>query len=538
MAGPNMKNFESIFNNLSADKLRAFYAGADDVAMKGINSGFENLLRSRARTMSGSLTDPQTLMQLARYGGRQGAVPGAGLGALLGFATAPSTETENALGAKTVKGPSIGDRLTNALTYGVGGAAIGAGTGAYNMRNLAKQLAGKNAPPEVAEAFLNSAKLGPEIEKIVANAQAIAKRNGSAPGMPTAEFRNEGDVSALLSRLHSSLGADDAQKGLLRRWFGGGDDYNTHIKRQMLASMMGVDVKALNDPAIAKQFDAAAARIFPMLNKDTSKTLKEVSEGAMNRRFAMPKDMVDDSVSTSGQIAGAAIGGGLGGAFSGGFAAMPAAAAGSWIGGRVPQLFNKLKGQAIKDKDISLYAAMKGGRPTFEGRYGPLEMNVNQNFSNKDADRLRNEFFNMKNLHDRKILQPIYPATGDPTRQMLMGQGVDYAKRLGAIGALGSTAALGGAGLAGGAYALSRNNGFGFGDDGGNDFAPLPAPGPAYGPSIHPNAAINNVRPRPFPAVQYSQDALQKKLGSAITKTAAKTRPSAAIVSAFRSLSR
>jgi len=530
MAGPNMKNFESIFNNLSADKLRAFYAGADDVAMKGINSSFENLLRSRARTMSGSLTDPQTLMQLARYGGRQGAVPGAGLGALLGFATAPSTETENALGAKTVKGPSIGDRLTNALTYGVGGAAIGAGAGAYNMRNLAKQLAGRNAPPEVAEAFLNNAKLGPEIEKIVANAQAVAKRNGSAPGMPTAEFRNEGDVSALMSRLHSSLGADDAQKGLLRRWFGGGDDYSTHVKRQMLASMLGVDVKALNDPAIARQFDAAAARIFPTLNKDTSKTLKEVSEGAMNKRFGNPAAIYPKGgLSAPSAVAGAALGGVMGSAVPIPGASTVGTIAGGYMGATVPRLIDRLTGKAVVNKDQSILRAIgSGDKAGFTNAYGNLEMNLAPGFDQKAGDQLRNQFFKLNDLHKRGILQPnemLNAAPGlDPTRQMLISQMGGKAKRIGALGALGT---LAGTGALGATYAYGNYNGAGFNsNDGGNDFAPLPAPGPIYGPSIHPHAAINNVVPK------------RDKESSAKVKTATKTRPSVAIVNAFKSLSR
>jgi len=536
MANPiNTRNFNNIYNALTADKLRNFLSKIDPTDFATLDKDFKNLLNARARTMSGSMTDPQTLMQLAQYGGRQGALPGAGLGAALGFVTAPGTESENIVGAKSYKAPTIGDRLMNALTYGAGGAAIGAGAGAFNMRQLAKQLSGKNAPPEVMEAFLNQAKLGPEVEKLVANAHSVATRGGRNLN-PTAVFRDEGDLAGLMSRLQTSLTADDASRGVLSRWFGG-DDFNTHIKRQILAGLMGRDVSALADPAIAKEFNAAAARLYPMLNKNTAKTLKSVSEGALAKRFKAPADLIDDTVDGANQLAGLGLGGLLG-SVAGAPGTLAGSAAGAYIGGKIPGWWNRLRGAPIRDADQAVLRSMlTGDRAGVENMFGKMDMNLGAGFGQKEADKLRADLFKMKELYDRRIFQPI---GGDGTREMLKKQMLSD-NSLRAAGLMG----LGTAGVAGLAAAKNRLGSMGA-DSSDMDIDPneqqlAPAEpvkfdpstiqtgnGPMQGPAASPNHPRNRRRSN---MNMFDNDPFQK-VGFV------KTRPSSAIVSAVTRLAR
>ena len=543
MANPiNTRNFNNIYNALTADKLRNFLSKIDPTDFATLDKDFKNLLNARARTMSGSMTDPQTLMQLAQYGGRQGALPGAGLGAALGFVTAPGTETENIVGSKSYKAPTIGDRLMNALTYGAGGAAIGAGAGAFNMRQLAKQLSGKNAPPEVMEAFLNQAKMGPEVEKLVANAHSVATKGGRNLN-PTAVFRDENDLVGLMSRMQTSLAADDASRGAFSRWWNG-DDYNTHIKRQILAGLMGRDVSALSDPAIAKEFGPAAARLYPMLNENTAKTLKSVSEGALSKRFKAPADLVDDTVDGANQLAGLGIGGLLG-SIAGPAGTLAGSAAGAYMGGKIPSWWNRLRGAHILGADAAAQGSMRSGdRNAMESLFGKMDMNLAPGFGQKEADKLRADLFKMKELYDRKIFQPI---GGESTRGMLKKQIGEKALRAAGLGTLG-VAGLGTVGAA------TYGAGGGFDNIFGNASNPNADPNsqqltgsdtaPATGPSIGNelqgppiNPFHKNLPMRPMDLYRKNKPA-QYMDDDSIKLSSARVRPSSAIVSAITGLAR
>lgn len=559
MANPiNTRNFNNIYNALTADKLRNFLSQIDPTDFATLDKDFKNLLNARARTMSGSMTDPQTLMQLAQYGGRQGALPGAGLGAALGFVTAPGTESENIVGAKSYKAPTIGDRLMNALTYGAGGAAIGAGAGAFNMRQLAKQLSGKNAPPEVMEAFLSQAKLGPEVEKLVANAHSVATKGGKNLN-PTSVFRDEGDLVGLLSRLQSSLAADDASKSVFSRWWSG-DDYNTHIKRQILAGLMGRDVSALADPAIAKEFNAAAARLYPMLNENTAKTLKSVSEGALAKRFKAPTDLIDDTVDGANQLAGLGVGGSLGailgtlaggaGSVAGPAGTLAGATAGAYMGGKLPGWWNRLRGAHILSADAAAQGAMKSGdRNAMESLFGKMDMNLSPGFGQKEADKLRADLFKMKELYDRKIFQPI---GGEATRGMLKKQMLSD-NRLRAAGLMGLGTA-GVAGIGGAAYGMDRlmNNRSAANPDNDPNTEqlqptptltptqnPRPRPAPIQAaPVMSPMAPVMSPPMHTAPRMDFIDPDIINNMGNMHKAGAAKVRPSSAIVSAITGLAR
>jgi len=558
MANPiNTRNFNNIYNALTADKLRNFLSKIDPTDFATLDKDFKNLLNARARTMSGSMTDPQTLMQLAQYGGRQGALPGAGLGAALGFVTAPGTESENIVGAKSYKAPTIGDRLMNALTYGAGGAAIGAGAGAFNMRQLAKQLSGKNAPPEVMEAFLNQAKLGPEVEKLVANAHSVATKGGRNLN-PTAVFRDEGDLAGLMSRLQTSLSADDASRGAFSRWWNG-DDYNTHIKRQILAGLMGRDVSALADPAIAKEFGPAAARLYPMLNENTAKTLKSVSEGALAKRFKAPTDLVDDTVDGANQLAGMTTGGllaallGPAGTVVGPAGTLAGAGAGHYIGGKLPGWWNRLRGAPIRDADQAVLRSMlTGDRAGVENMFGKMDMNLGAGFGQKEADKLRADLFKMKELYDRKIFQPI---SGDGTREMLKKQIGEKALRAAGLGTLG-VAGLGTVGAATYGAGGGFDNIFGNASDPNADpnsqqLKPTPAepkntqprPKPTQAPIpaapvMTPMAPVMSPPMHTAPRMDFIDPDIINNMGNMHKAGAARVRPSSAIVSAITGLAR
>ena len=291
MANP----LQAILSHLS--KGNANYLGQISKKQMGnLNKSLMDIIQSRAKNFTGDLSDPKVIQQLIQHGMRGGGAAGGGLGALYGFMSAPGTETENVMGVKKTTGPSLGDRLTNALAYGAGGAAVGAGASAYNMRNLAKELMAGGANkinPETLSNFIQSSGMQGGLDKAVAN---FAKLNPSkvapnvaknvAPAANTA-FRNADEMTNFISALRSDLAESRKGTGLMKRFFGK-SDVNEAMGIQLLSNLTGMPAEdILTNPQFSAILKNNAPMMFSRFDDASLGHIKRIGDAIRNRRFSM-----------------------------------------------------------------------------------------------------------------------------------------------------------------------------------------------------------------------------------------------------------
>lgn len=285
MAKPKMPNInkDTIANALSGllggeGKAYGAYMGAGNA--EKINEALAKLVSGHAGRMGGQL-DSGTVMELLRRGGANYALPGAGVGALTGFFAAPGQEEENLLGVKKYRAPTIGDRLMSALTYGAGGAAVGAGAGALMQRSMAKKLLESGASPDLVQSYMSQSGLMPNVEQtIMSTAQRGARGAAGAAMGPNAAWRNPQDMANSLSSLHASVMAMAGERGMRDRNVIAGVTYLANATGLPIATIM-------KDPnAVSQAINRSAMANFQKFDEKSMGAMETVMSAIKNGTFA------------------------------------------------------------------------------------------------------------------------------------------------------------------------------------------------------------------------------------------------------------
>jgi len=254
------------------------YMGAGNA--EKINEALAKLVSGHAGRMGGQL-DSGTVMELLRRGGANYALPGAGVGALTGFFAAPGQEEENLLGVKKYRAPTIGDRLMSALTYGAGGAAVGAGAGALMQRSMAKKLLESGASPDLVQSYMTQSGLMPNVEQtIMSTAQRGARGAAGAALGPNAVWRNPQDMANSLSALHSSVMTMAGERGMRDRNVIAGVTYLANATGLPIATIM-------KDPkAVSQAINRSAMANFQKFDEKSMGAMETVMDAIKKGVFA------------------------------------------------------------------------------------------------------------------------------------------------------------------------------------------------------------------------------------------------------------
>lgn len=265
MAKPKLKQdaiLKAVYNMLGKGQAQRLLMG--ELANRPVvEQEIAKLVRDHAARVGGKL-NVNTATELMRQGGGL-ALPGAGVGAVTGFLTAPGQEEENLLGMKKYRGPSMADRLQYALMLGAGGAAAGAGLGAYNQRQLAQQLvANKRLDPSVIQSYLRTANLVPQVEKTITTQAARAGKGagGAAAATANAALRSPQEMSNSLQLMYHSI--------MNRAQTHGFKDANVLSGMNMLSNLTGQPPQVLvnnSSAAIAAIEQASLAHYGKLDNK-------------------------------------------------------------------------------------------------------------------------------------------------------------------------------------------------------------------------------------------------------------------------------
>jgi len=254
------------------------YMGAGNA--EKINEALAKLVSGHAGRMGGQL-DSGTVMELLRRGGANYALPGAGVGALTGFFAAPGQEEENLLGVKKYRAPTIGDRLMSALTYGAGGAAVGAGAGALMQRSMAKKLLESGASPDLVQSYMSQSGLMPNVEQtIMSTAQRGARGAAGAAMGSNAVWRNPQDMANSLSALHSSVMTMAGERGM--------KDRNVIAGVTYLANATGLPIATImKDPkAVSQAINRSAMANFQKFDEKSMGAMETVMDAIKKGVFA------------------------------------------------------------------------------------------------------------------------------------------------------------------------------------------------------------------------------------------------------------
>ncbi len=283
MAKPNI-NKDALMNALvgimGEGKNRARDAMLDSRNMPKVEEALAKLVSGHAGRMGGELNSA-TITDLLRQGGANFALPGAGVGALTGFFAAPGQEEENLLGIKKYRAPTIGDRLMSALTYGAGGAAVGAGVGAVNTRSMAKKLLESGASPDLVQSYIGQTNLMPQIESTILNTAQRGGRGAAAAALgPNARWRNPQDMANSLSSLHASIMTMAGERGMR--------DRNVIAGATMLANSTGLPIATImKDPkAVSQAINRSAMTNFTKFDEKSMGAMETVINAIKNGTFA------------------------------------------------------------------------------------------------------------------------------------------------------------------------------------------------------------------------------------------------------------
>lgn len=259
------------------DSARRAWSGIDSGFLKGqkYDKRLADIIGNRAATMSGKV-NPAVLKELLARGGASTVLPGAAVGAGLGFLGAPSTEEENLLGMTKRRNPGIGDRLQYALTGAGLGAAAGAGFGAYNMRNLAKHISEGGADPGLIRQFVNQSGELPGLENTVKGFARQAA--GAGKGQAINAAKNAINPQELSNAVMANL--DIIRNAYQTKNMSGPQ---VAAAAHMIQRVTGMDARnLLNNPNATDIINRQASRIASGINKkqfDAIKTMLEKTRG-------------------------------------------------------------------------------------------------------------------------------------------------------------------------------------------------------------------------------------------------------------------
>ena len=438
---------------------------ANPAAQEALGKQLSALVGSRAKAYSGELgiANINTIKDLLLSGGRSAGIAGGLGGGALGFATAPGTEEENLLGIKKYRGPTLSDRIQNALLYGGIGGAAGAGLGAYNLRSLAKEISapGSKAGPEAVEAFVRQGNLLPSIEKNIAGYTQQAKNLGK-PGLNKSPFQDADSWGNYLKSLYSDImskrgGSIQGIRGRL-----GDIDANDVLGLQILSSATGIPAATImKDPNFGKMIDAAAKNSFNAIDVPTMQHMKTLGDAARRGVYGgnkategMMKMPVDPTRAQGiGGIAGGILGGTLGSMLGvpahGAIAGMTAGGA---LGKPVAGLYNRLTGRNLNVADDFMDLLQSGD---VEKARTLLGMKPNM-LQPKEVEELKNAMTGFGKAFQGK--NPVLSRINAPNQYSSGISDMAYgdAKNMGMAG-LGAAGLVAG-GLGAGAYAFGGGN--------------------------------------------------------------------------------
>jgi len=467
-----MPNINTILSMLSPAARGQFAAASANPALQQqLEKELNRLMQTKATSFAASL-DPRVnkdalsaLSNLIGRGAATGGLVGGLGGGALGFLATPGTEEENLLGGRKYRAASLGDRLSNALLFAGLGAGIGTGVGAYNLRNLAKDLAAKGQAPSAASAehFIQGAGLVPEFENAVKQFAGGKIKSVN----PTSVFPTVDAFADYLVIRRDQLLKNIQAKGGLNAFLSHPDP-NDIMVAHALSNATGIPIKdIISNPSIEGAIRAAAPITYsnPAINDRVFKGMRDIIESGLGGHLKSRAGLEfgdDLAMSVSGGMGGAAVGAltgaitgaALGGTSSAGLAAIPGAVVGAGLGmvapSRLNQLKNMLTGRRHGQADAALERIMKGN-PQFEITGGKPDAKAVGEYMNAVRNS-KNPVFRTHNLTNEGFEAGM--------RELASPLGMRYSDMPAAIGLGAGVGAAGlGAGALGGAYLLSGRGG-------------------------------------------------------------------------------